>query len=73
MPGREPLSGIRVFGGGSRAQLYLDALRRHTTLPVSTGPVEATALGNALAQGIALGVYADADTARTALTSEVPA
>jgi rhamnulokinase len=71
MPGDEPLGGIRVFGGGSRAQVYLDALRRHTTLPVSTGPVEATALGNALAQGIALRWYADADAARATLASEV--
>ena len=35
--------GIRVFGGGSRSALYLDALQRRTPLPVSTGPVEATA------------------------------
>jgi rhamnulokinase len=71
MPGDQPLGGIRVFGGGARAQLYLDALRRHATLPVTTGPVEATAIGNALAQGIALGWYADADAARAMLTPEV--
>ncbi|MFN8027425.1 MAG: FGGY family carbohydrate kinase [Acidimicrobiia bacterium] len=71
MPGAEKLSGIRVFGGGSRAQLYLDALRRHTDLPVSIGPVEATALGNALAQGIGLGIYPDAEAARASLSPEV--
>jgi hypothetical protein len=34
---------------------------------VQTGPVEAAALGNALVQGIALGVYQDLAEARTAL------
>jgi rhamnulokinase len=62
-----PLGGVRVFGGGSRAQLYLDALRRRTDLPVTTGPVEATAIGNALAQGLALGVFASPERARATL------
>ncbi len=62
--------GIRVFGGGSRSALYLDALRRRTPLPVSTGPVEATAIGNALVQGITLGVFADADAARATLADD---
>jgi glycerol kinase len=36
-------------------------------VPVHTGPVEATALGNALVQGVALGVYADLADARAHL------
>ena len=55
------LRGIRVFGGGSRSSLLRDALQRRTPLPVSVGPVEATAIGNALVQGVALGLFADAD------------
>lgn len=62
-----PCAGIRVFGGGARAALYLDALRTRTELPVSTGPVEAAALGNALVQGVALGTYASFDAARATL------
>ena len=62
--------GIRVFGGGSRSALYLDALQRRTPLPVSTGPVEATAIGNALVQGITLGAFADAETARATLADD---
>jgi rhamnulokinase len=65
--GAVPCEGIRVFGGGARAGLYLDALRTRTTLPVSTGPIEAAALGNALAQGVALGAYSSADAARATL------
>ena len=38
-----------------------------TGLPVVQGPVEATALGNALVQGIALGRYADLADARAHL------
>jgi rhamnulokinase len=59
--------GIRVFGGGSRSTGYLDALRLRSGLPVSVGPVEATALGNALVQGVALGVYESLDAARASL------
>jgi rhamnulokinase len=65
--GAAPCAGIRVFGGGARADLYLDALRARTTLPVSTGPIEAAALGNALAQGVALGAYSSAEAARATL------
>jgi rhamnulokinase len=63
-----PVRGIRVFGGGSRSSLYLDALRRRSGRHVTTGPIEATALGNALVQGIALGVFTSADNARSTLS-----
>jgi rhamnulokinase len=65
--GAMPCHGMRVFGGGVRAGLYLDALRARTSLPVSSGPIEAAALGNALVQGIALGAYGSADAARATL------
>jgi rhamnulokinase len=63
-----PCRGIRVFGGGVRAALYLEALRAGTALPVTEGPVEAAALGNALVQAIALGRYESIDEARATLT-----
>jgi rhamnulokinase len=62
-----PVTGIRIFGGGSRSSLFLDALRR-AGLRVTTGPVEATALGNALVQGLALGVFTSLDDARATLS-----
>jgi rhamnulokinase len=64
-----PCRGIRLFGGGARAPLFLDALQARTALPVSVGPVEATALGNALVQGCAVGAYASLDEARATLLS----
>ena len=39
-------------------------------LPVGIGPTEATALGNALVQGIALGVYTDLVDARSHLEED---
>ncbi len=63
-----PVTGTRVFGGGSRSSLYLDALRRCSGPPVTTGPIEATALGNALVQGLALGVFTSPDDARATLS-----
>jgi rhamnulokinase len=61
------ISEVHVFGGGSRSDLYRECLTAQTGLPVAAGPVEATALGNALVQGIALGVYRDLAGARAAL------
>jgi rhamnulokinase len=58
---------VVVFGGGVRSVLYRDALARHAGRPVTAGPVEATALGNALVQGIALGLYDDLADARAHL------
>jgi rhamnulokinase len=58
---------VAVFGGGGRSAGYRRALADRTGLPVVQGPVEATALGNALVQGIALGRYTDLADARAHL------
>jgi rhamnulokinase len=58
---------VHVFGGGGRSALYRRRLGERTGLPVVPGPVEATALGNALVQGIALGLYAGLADARGVL------
>jgi rhamnulokinase len=63
--------GIRLFGGGSRSDLYVQALRARTDLAVSVGPVEATALGNALTQSFALGRYDSLTTLRSAVAGSV--
>ncbi|HMG40927.1 MAG TPA: FGGY-family carbohydrate kinase [Acidimicrobiales bacterium] len=47
---------VEVIGGGARSALYRRRLAEQTGLPVAAGPVEATALGNALVQGMALGL-----------------
>lgn len=69
-----PTAGIRVFGGAARPGLFTERLAARTGLPVHLGPLEAAALGNALTQGIALGVYDSLDAARRAARPEtVPA
>ena len=55
----ERLSRIAVVGGGARVALLNELLAERTGLTVVRGSPEATALGNALAQGIALGRFAD--------------
>ena len=65
LPGPGP-SDVHVFGGAQSA-LYRRLLADRSGLPVHAGPAEATALGNALVQAIALGRYRDLAEARRQL------
>ena len=58
---------ITLFGGASRSALLCEVLAARSGRAVRTGPAEATALGNALTQGVALGVFADQEEARASL------
>jgi rhamnulokinase len=58
---------LHIVGGGSRNLVQAQLTADFTGLPVHTGPVEATALGNVLVQAIADGAYRDLATARKAL------
>jgi rhamnulokinase len=58
------LSRIRIVGGGSRNRLLNQLTANACQLPVSVGPVEASALGNLCVQAIAMGQIADLDEAR---------
>ncbi|MDK2980777.1 MAG: rhamnulokinase [Chloroflexota bacterium] len=50
-----PIRTIHIIGGGSQNRLLNQFTADCTGLPVVTGPVEATAVGNVLMQAIALG------------------
>jgi len=52
--GRE-LEKLHIVGGGSRSRLLNQLAADATGVPVITGPVEATAIGNILIQALALG------------------
>ncbi len=63
---------IHVVGGGARNRLLCQLTADLTGRPVFAGPIEATALGNVLAQAMATGEVADLAQARelSAVSSE---
>ncbi len=65
-----PVRRIHVMGGGARNTLLNRLIAEAAARPVTVGATEATALGNALVQGIAIGAYADLPAARAALTAD---
>ncbi|WP_308417915.1 FGGY-family carbohydrate kinase [Halalkalibacter okhensis] len=58
-------SSINVIGGGCQNELLNQLIAEVTDKDVYAGPVEATAIGNLIAQLIALGEIQDIDEART--------
>lgn len=65
-----PVDDVCVIGGGARNGLLNRLIEERCAVPVCTGSPEATALGNALVQGVALGLFGDLDAARGALDAE---
>ncbi|HUO99641.1 MAG TPA: rhamnulokinase family protein [Rhizomicrobium sp.] len=63
---------LHVVGGGSQALLLNRLCACATGMPVWPGPAEATALGNAVAQMIALGMLSDAAEARAVIRASLP-
>lgn len=64
--------GIQVVGGGSQNRLLNQLTADATGLPVLAGPVEATALGNALVQAVAAGRFADVRHGRDYVRTHTP-
>ncbi len=60
----QSVSVIHIVGGGTQNKLLNQMTANATGLPVVTGPVEATVIGNALVQFITLGEIADLQQAR---------
>jgi len=63
---------IHIVGGGSQNQLLCQFTADVCARPVYAGPVEATALGNVLAQAIAVGYCASWDEAREIVRAAFP-
>ena len=55
---------VHIIGGGSRAKYLNKLTSRHTGKIIHTGPTEATAIGNLLAQMICDGLFPDKYAAR---------
>ncbi len=60
----QPVSVLHIVGGGTQNQLLNQMTANATGLPVITGPIEATVIGNALVQLIALSEIADLNQGR---------
>ncbi|MDR3515929.1 MAG: rhamnulokinase [Azospirillaceae bacterium] len=66
------LSRIRIIGGGSQNRLLNQLCADACQVPVSAGPVETSAIGNACVQLIALGVLPDLEAARAVVRRSFP-
>jgi rhamnulokinase len=64
-----PIEAVYVVGGGSHHDGLAQATADATRLPIHRGPVEATALGNAGAQLIALGELSGMDDLRSVIAA----
>ena len=60
----QPINRIHVVGGGSRNRLLCQFTADATGLPVTAGPVEATAAGNVLVQAMGLGFLSSLEDIR---------
>lgn len=63
---------IHIVGGGSKDGYLNELTACATGLPVLAGPTEGTALGNLLAQMIAVGTFPDLTQARAAVADSFP-
>jgi rhamnulokinase len=63
---------IHIIGGGSRNELLCQLAADATGKPVVAGPVEATAIGNALIQAISLGYLDSLAEGRTLVARSFP-
>jgi rhamnulokinase len=60
----QPLSELAIVGGGAASPAVRRAVEEAAGIRLAAGPAEATALGNALLQGIALGRFETLRAAR---------
>lgn len=60
-----------IVGGGNQAEILNRYAACATGIPVETGPIEATVLGNAMSQFIALGALADKEEGRMRIRDSI--
>jgi rhamnulokinase len=63
---------VVVFGGAARMDFLLRLLARRTGRSVRVGPAEASAVGNAIVQGVAIGTFSSLDDGRARLGGQLP-
>jgi rhamnulokinase len=70
---RDPIRGIHIVGGGSLNAYLNQATADASGRPVLAGPVEATAIGNLLVQGMAAGTIGSVGEGRRLVAASFPA
>jgi rhamnulokinase len=68
----QPIPGIHIVGGGSLNGYLNQATADAAGRPVLAGPVEATAIGNLLVQGMAAGTIASVAEGRASVARSFP-
>ena len=68
---KQKIRGVQIIGGGSQNYYLNQATASATSLPVLAGPVEATVIGNVMAQAIAAGRFESLERARQHVTQNV--
>ena len=63
---------LYIVGGGTKDRLLMQLTANAIGLPVMAGPIEATAIGNIIAQGIAAGVISHLDEGRQVVKKSFP-
>jgi rhamnulokinase len=63
---------LHIVGGGTKDRLLMQLTANSIGIPVLAGPVEATAVGNIIAQGIATGIIASLDEGRHIVKNSFP-
>jgi rhamnulokinase len=67
-----PVSRIRIVGGGSQNRLLNQLCADACQVPVTAGPTETSAIGNACVQLIAMGVFRNLTEARELVRRSYP-
>ncbi len=57
-------SSLHLLGGGCRDSLFCETIHQHVGLPMTLGPIDATAVGNLLSQWLGLGHLSSPQQAR---------
>ena len=68
----QTFTALHIMGGGAQAELLCQMTANSIGLPVITGPIEATALGNILIQLVALGELKNLDEGRALIARTEP-
>ncbi|MBA2253864.1 MAG: rhamnulokinase [Chloroflexi bacterium] len=67
-----PIRAIRIVGGGAQHELLCRLTAAATGLPVASGPIEATAIGNLAVQALAIGELGSLAEARAMIRRSFP-